>query len=99
MITCPGDERSGLPAAAANLDGRASLLTSSVSLVLRVAEGRNVKILLQSDGEMIQENHQENLPLETFAVLRSLGVFPPDSGKDRSGMIFTATGLAETLGS
>ena len=88
MITCPGDERSGLPAAAAaaaaaaNLDGRASLLTSSVSLVLQVAEGRNVKILLQSDGEMIQENHQENLTLETFAVLRSLGVFPPDSGKD-----------------
>ena len=36
-----------------NLDGRASLLTSSVSLVLQVAEGRNVKILLQSDGEMI----------------------------------------------
>ena len=103
MITCPGDERSGLPAvaaaAAANLDGRASLLTSSVSLVLQVAEGRNVKILLQSDGEMIQENHQENLTLETFAVFCSLGVFPPDSGKERSRMIFTATGLAETLGS
>ncbi|KAI4539680.1 hypothetical protein MG293_010075 [Ovis ammon polii] len=64
-----------------------------------VAEGRNVKMLLQSDGEMIQKNHQENLTLETFAVFCSLGVFPPDSGKERSRMIFTATGLAETLGS
>lgn len=72
-------------AATMNHDGRASLLTSSVSLVLQVAEGRNVKILLQSDGEMIWETIKKNLILETFAVFCSLGVFPPTQGKREAG--------------